>query len=187
MAEIVFKPKPLIFRVQFPTIRGSLVRERITDCIKLRLQKITVANGYLSNFGSNVHHGMLIIAEPPSPSLNFWDADEDSVRVDYEKQQNILRVVVASYEKIETEDMADDQNPDELTVPAVHALKDIEYAMMRSHRNGEKDLTLEGLVANLTLDSSQHVAGLNPEIWIQTVSNFTMTYNTLVGDPYQQQ
>jgi hypothetical protein len=184
--NIIFKPQPLLFRISLQEVVGSLVRQRITDVIKLRLQQITQANGYLTDFGLNVHHGMLIIAEPPTPSLNYWDADEDTVRLQYGLQANTLSLVVASYEKIETEAMADDQNPDELSTPAVKILKDVERAVFESHVTNRVDLSLEGLATNLSLDSSQHVAGLNPEIWIQTISNFTVLYNTRVGNPYQQ-
>jgi hypothetical protein len=184
--NVILKPHPLVFRLSLPEIVGTLVRQRITDVIHLRLQQITQANGYLTDFGLRVHHGMLIVAEPENPCLNFWDADESSVRLTYGLQQNTLSLVVASYEKINTEAMADDQNPDELSTPAVKILKDVERAMFASAVTQQVDLSLEGLATNLSLESSQHVAGLNPEIWIQTVSNFTVLYNTRVGNPYQQ-
>ncbi len=182
--DILFRPQPLIFRVRAPEVHTDLVRERLMDMVKLRLQKMQRVNGYLTDFGLNVHRGMLIIQEPiPIPCVNFWDADEQNQKTQYGLQENLVTVVVASYDKREILD--DPNNPDELCTPAVNIIADIEYAVHHHAETQQKDVTFDGLVSELAYNSNAHVSGLQPELWIQTVSTFLLTYTTRIGDPFQ--
>lgn len=183
---IIFKPKPLILRLSLPEIRTKLVRTRLIDMVKLRLQTITQANGFLTDFGANVHRGMLIVAEPVVPCLNFWDTDESAIKAGSSMQEKTLSLIVASYDKIEEVDMADENNPDELCQPAVDILADVEIAVYRHHVSKLPDPTFEGLAKSLTLTDKNYVTGLQGAIWIQTVSTFVIVFNTRLGDPYQQ-
>lgn len=176
------KLKPVRYRLAFPELRTALVRERLMAMVKLRLQQIRMANGYLTDFGVNVHRGMLIVAEPDVPCINFWDTDESNIKGEYGLQVNTLTVIVATYDKTEFES----GNPDELCPPAVNVLKDIEIAMQRNHITDTFDPGFDGMVQQCSYTGSQHVSGLQPELWIQTVSTFTLIYTTRVGDPYQQ-
>lgn len=182
---ILFRPQPLIFRLAVPEVRVDLVRERLMSVVMMRLQKITKANGYLTDFGAKVYRGLVINAEPETPSINFWDTDETSIKVGSALQENTLTIHVATYDKDTT--LGDDAvNPSGLCTPAVNIIADIEQAMVLDHVTGIKDPTLGGLAKNLTYTGSNYVTGLQPELWIQTVSTFTLIYNTRIGDPFQQ-
>lgn len=156
------------------------------DMVKLRLQTIMKANGYLTDFGLKVHRGQVIVAEPEVPSLNFWDVDETPAKAGSGLQENTLTLIVASYDKVADENLADDENPDELCQPAVDILSDVELAMYRHRVTGEPDPTFEGLAKSLTLTGKNYVTGLQGALWIQTVSSFALVYNTRLGNPYQQ-
>ena len=184
MAEnIVFKPRPLVLRLRMTEARTDLVRERLMSMVKLRLQEIRAANGYLTEFGATVHRGMLIVAEPdPIPCINFWDTDQSSSK-GYGVQDNTLSVIVATYDKLASDG---DENPDELVTPAVKVLADVERAMQYNHVTKQYDPFFDGMVQRLGYDSSEHVSGLQPELWIQTASRFTFVYQTRLGDPFQQ-
>lgn len=184
--NVVVKPKPLVLRLAMTEARTTLVRTRLMDMVMLRLQTITQANGFLTDFGLNVHRGMLIVAEPVVPCLNFWDNDETPVKVGSSLQENTLNLIVASYDKVEEEDMADDDNPDELCQPCVDILADVEVALYRHHITREPDPTFEGMAKSLTLASKNYVTGLQGALWLQTVSSYVLVYNTRLGDPYQQ-
>lgn len=156
------------------------------DMVRLRLQRIKKSNGYLTDFGLKVHRGQLIVGEPEPGSINFWDTAVIPTKAGSSLQDNALSLTVASYDKRETEDLADDENPDELCTPAANILADIEFAMAHHHVSGEEDPTFDKLAESLAYGGSQWVTGLVPELWIQTVSTFVLTYNTRIGDPFQQ-
>ena len=185
MAEnIVFKPRPLVLRLVMTEARTDLVRERLMAFVKLRLQQIRTANGYLTEFGATVHRGMLLAFAPdPIPCINFWDTDQSNARSGYGLQENTLSVIVATYDKL----MSDgDENPDEVVTPAVKVIADVERAMQHDHVTKDYDPFFDGMVQRLGYDSSEHVSGLQPELWIQTASRFTFVYQTRLGDPFQQ-
>src|ERR1051325_9093420 len=103
--------KPGAFALAFPQLRTTLVRERLMAMVKLRLQQIQVANGYLTDFGLKVHRGQLIVAEPEPESINFWDPSEDNRPVGSALQENALVLVVATYDKKES---VGDENPEDV-------------------------------------------------------------------------
>ena len=184
--NVTLKPKPLILRLSLPEIQTEYVRKRLVTMAGLRLKRIQMANGYLTDFGLKVHRGQVIVAEPETPSVNFWDVDETPVKSGSSLQENTLTLVVATYDKVAEEDLTDDDNPDELCEPAVNVLIDIERAMYHNHVTLAPDPTFDGMAKSLTLTGKNYVTGLQGALWIQTVSTFALVYNTRLGDPYQQ-
>lgn len=179
-------PKPLVLRLRMTEARTKLVREILTDMIKLRLQQITQANGYLTDYGLKVHHGQAIIAEPELGSLNFWDNAVTAVKAGSGLQENTLSLVIHAYDKRDEADLQDGQNPDELIPPLVNVASDLERAMLRNHVTGAYDPEFDGIAKSCTFLGSQIVTGLFGALWLEAETSFSLVYNTRLGDPFQQ-
>src|SRR5262245_27115844 len=94
------RPLPVVFRLSpFSLASDVMVRERIMIAIRSRLEKITIANGYSCDCGTDINEGKIVAYTPEVPSLNFWDGDETCEREGTGMELCTMRVTVELYEQ----------------------------------------------------------------------------------------
>ena len=165
-------------------VNPMLVRERLMARVKERLMRITLANGYFTEIGSNVFFGRLINGDPnPLPCIHFWDAEETAAKIEG-VEWNTLVTVIEMYDKVD-EDTVSVDDGSALQVRAGRMLGDIKRAIAHSQALDRVDPTFEGQAEGLSYAGSNIIVGLRPELWLGASANYDLTYTTRYGDPFE--
>jgi hypothetical protein len=178
---IMIFPTPLIIVVsastEDPLLLGPSIRQRIMDRIRPRLERILIANGFLTDCGETVTYGKLEIPEPILPSINYWDG--------FETNASRYGAHIATFTMtVECYDFIEDAASGSLTTPANKMLADVKSALFKDENTLVIDGTLKGLARGIHYSQGDLITGAAPEYWVGVSMEFDVTYAENLGDPF---
>lgn len=183
MATVIPNPALLTAVAVAPErLIGPEIRQRIMDRLSARLKRIQVVNGFSTDAGLDVGHGTLIIPEPATPSINYWDGDEQALR-QYGQYSLTLAVTVEVYDLFELDD--DTFSEDTLSQKANRMLGDVKRAVL-TDLTGQVETVMQGLVEDINYASNTLILGTELERWVGSISEFQVVYVEEIGDPRKQ-
>jgi len=174
-------PFPVVVSVSSlsPLLIGDTIRQRIMDRLALRLQQVTLANGYATDCGTSVNYGQLELPEPEDlPSIYYWDTFENNAPR-YGANIYTLTVNLQCYDFLTEDDLRS------LSRRANRMLGDIKQAFPVDEVTQIIDETFKGLAKNIKYVQGDLITGLGPERWVGIDMSFEINYSDMIGNPYK--
>lgn len=177
-------PAPL-----YPT--KQTIREQIVQAIRERLARISLANRYATDIGTNLWYGQMTTPEPHVlPIIYYWDHFETPSAL-IGSQVMTVQVQVESYDRVRMPDDLKNEIEDAVLVmqqmPVVcnQQLADLKIALTHDARSGQYDVKFGGLAHGLHYTESDPFFGIQPDLaWCGINSQWVITYQHAPGDPY---